>query len=214
MNYLDSLEVELAAAGIPARRARGSWPSSVTTCMRTPTPRWARRAIWLASSPMSLDPARARYAYRGFAALAIAALCGSSRHRLPSRQVDLPYCVPGGCGVCRWPRLRTQAILNRRAVVGLVSGAITMTVLPLTHFVVELSATGTPRPSRCRRSQLRCTGSARTQRRDGERHRTRDRRASSRLQTCACRLAGSLVQESMSERVTPCGTGRDCEDCA
>jgi hypothetical protein len=31
------------------------------------------------------------------------------------------------------------AILNRRAAVGLVCGAITMTVLPLTHFVVDFS---------------------------------------------------------------------------
>ncbi len=31
------------------------------------------------------------------------------------------------------------AILNRRAAVGLTSGAITMTVLPLTYFVVDVS---------------------------------------------------------------------------
>jgi hypothetical protein len=32
------------------------------------------------------------------------------------------------------------AILNRRAAVGLVCGAMAMTVLPLTHFVVDFSA--------------------------------------------------------------------------
>jgi hypothetical protein len=36
------------------------------------------------------------------------------------------------------------AILNRRAAVGLVCGAITMTLLPLTHFVVDFSSRWNP----------------------------------------------------------------------
>jgi hypothetical protein len=61
-----------------------------------------------------------------------------------SAQVAL---ASGGLALLRAWRLRRvpvmtavdAAILNRRAAVGLVCGAITMTVLPLTHFVVDFS---------------------------------------------------------------------------
>jgi len=54
----------------------------------------------------------------------------------------------GGLALLRAWRLRRvavmtaadAAVLNRRAAVGLLSGAITMTVLPLTHFVVYIGA--------------------------------------------------------------------------
>ncbi len=63
MNYLDALESELKAAGIPAQPACADpRPSSQIICTRMRTPNWVRRLSWRASSPTSWE--RARHATR------------------------------------------------------------------------------------------------------------------------------------------------------
>lgn len=174
MSYVDSLEVELAAAGIPARRRARIVAEFSDHLHENPeaelgAPRDLARQF---ADELGTRLARGT-AYRAFAALAVAAIVlvvmffnggrtwggwvGYGYYPVSyyfpwwwvpmmivcfiSAQVAL---ASGGLALLRAWRLRRvpvmtaadAAILNRRAAVGLVSGAITMTVLPLTHFVV------------------------------------------------------------------------------
>jgi hypothetical protein len=176
MNYVDSLEVELAAAGIPTRRRARIVAEFSDHLHENPeaelgAPRDLARQF---ADELGTRLARGT-AYRAFAALAVAAIVlvvmfftggrtwggwvGYGHYRfddaLPwwwvpmmlvcfvSAQVAL---ASGGLALLRAWRLRRvrvmtaadAAILNRRAAIGLVCGAITMTVLPLTHFVVGI----------------------------------------------------------------------------
>ncbi|MGP0048913.1 MAG: hypothetical protein ACLPZR_08715 [Solirubrobacteraceae bacterium] len=178
MTYVDSLEVELAAAGIPARRRARIVAEFSDHLHENPeaelgAPRDLARQF---ADELGTRLARGT-AYRAFAALAVAAIVlavmfftggrtwggwvGYGHYRvsdyLPwwwvpmmlvcfiSAQVAL---ASGGLALLRAWRLRRvpvmtaadAAILNRRAAVGLVCGAIAMTVLPLTHFVVDFSS--------------------------------------------------------------------------
>jgi hypothetical protein len=179
MNYVDSLEVELAAAGIPSRRRARIVAEFSDHLHESPkaelgAPRELARQF---ADELGTRLARGT-AYRAFAALVVAAIVlvvmffSGGRmwggwvgyghypdsfylHRwwwipmmvvcLVSAQVAL---ASGGLALLRAWRLRRvpvitaadAAILNRRAAVGLVCGAIAMTVLPLTHFVVDFSA--------------------------------------------------------------------------
>jgi hypothetical protein len=178
MNYVDSLEVELAAAGIPARRRARIVAEFSDHLRENPeaelgAPRDLARQF---ADELGTRLARAT-AYRAFAALAVAAIVlvatflnggrtwggwvGYGHYPvsdyLPwwwvpmmlvcfiSAQVAL---ASGGLALLRAWRLRRvpvmtaadAAILNRRAAVGLVCGAIAMAVLPLTHFVVDFNA--------------------------------------------------------------------------
>jgi hypothetical protein len=175
MNYVESLEVELAAAGIPARRRARIVAEFSDHLHENPeaelgAPRDLARQF---ADELGTRLARST-AYRAFAALAVAAIVlvvmfftggrtwggwvGYGHYRvsdylpwwwvpmmvvcLISAQVAL---ASGGLALLRAWRLRRvpvmtaadAAILNRRAAVGLVCGAIAMTVLPLTHFVVD-----------------------------------------------------------------------------
>jgi hypothetical protein len=178
MNYVDSLEVELAAAGIPARRRARIVAEFSDHLHENPeaelgAPRDLARQF---ADELGTRLARGT-AYRAFAALAVAAIVlvvmfftggrawggwvGYGHYRV-SYYLHLWWWVPmmlvcfisaqvalasGGLALLRAWRLRRvpvmtaadAAILNRRAAVGLVCGAIAMTVLPLTHFVVNFS---------------------------------------------------------------------------
>lgn len=177
MNYVDSLEAELAAAGIPARRRARIVAEIADHLHENPqadlgAPRDLARQF---ADELGTRLARGT-AYRAFAALAVAGIVlivmfldggrtwggwvGYGRYPVSgyfpwwwvpvivvcfiSAQVAL---ASGGLALLRAWRLRRvpvmtaadAAVLNRRAAVGLVCGAITMTVLPLTHFVVDFS---------------------------------------------------------------------------
>jgi hypothetical protein len=180
MSYVDSLEVELASAGIPARRRARIVAEFSDHLHENPeaelgVPRDLARQF---ADELGTRLARGT-AYRAFSALALAAIVlvvmffnggrtwggwvGYGYYPVSyyfpwwwvpmmlvcfiSAQVAL---ASGGLALLRAWRLRhvpvmtaaDAAILNRRAAVGVVCGAITMTVLPLTHFVVgiDLSA--------------------------------------------------------------------------
>src|SRR5947209_6224888 len=180
VNYLDSLEVELAAAGIPARRRARIVAEFSDHLHENPqaelgAPRDLARHF---ADQLGTRLARGT-AYRAFAALALAAivllvmfLTGGRTwggwvgygHYPVSHYLHQWWWVPvmivcfisaqvalasGGLALLRAWRLRrvpvmTAAdarILNRRAAVGLVCGAITMTVLPLTRFVTAVDLT-------------------------------------------------------------------------
>jgi hypothetical protein len=174
MTYVDSLEAELAAAGIPARRRARIVAELSDHLHENPeaelgAPRDLARQF---ADELGTRLARGT-AYRAFAVLAVAAVVlavmffsggrtwggwvGYGHYRssgyLPSWWVPMILVcfisaqvalASGGLALLRAWRLRRvpvitaadAAILNRRAAVGLVCGAITMTVLPITHFVV------------------------------------------------------------------------------
>lgn len=177
MNYIDSLEGELAAAGIPARRRARIVAEFSEHLHENPdaelgAPRDLARQF---ADELGTRLARGT-AYRAFTALAIAAIVlivmFFSGGRLWGGWVGYGYYpvsgylpgwwVPmmlvcfisaqvalaaGGLALLRAWRLRRvpvmtaadAAILNRRVAMGLVCGAITMIVLPLTHFVVGVN---------------------------------------------------------------------------
>jgi hypothetical protein len=175
MNYVDSLEVELAATGMPARRRARIVAEFSDHLHENPeaelgAPRDLARQF---ADELGTRLARST-AYRAFAALAVAAIVlvvvffhggrtlggwvGYGRY--PASPYFPRWWVPmmlvcficaqvalasGGLALLRAWRLRRvpvitaadAAILNRRAAVGLVCGALTMAVLPLTHFVAQ-----------------------------------------------------------------------------
>lgn len=180
MNYVDSLEGELAAAGIPARRRARIVAEFSDHLFENPEAKLGEPRELARQFADELGTRLARgTAYRAFAALAVAAIVlvamffnggrtwggwvGYGHYPVSdyfpwwwvpmmlvcfiSAQVAL---ASGGLALLRASRLRRvpvmtaadAAILNRRAAVGLVCGAITMTVLPVTHFVIgiDLSA--------------------------------------------------------------------------
>jgi hypothetical protein len=178
MNYVDSLEVELAAAGIPSRRRARIVAEFSDHLHENPEAELGAPADLARQFADELGTRLARgTAYRAFAALAVAALVlvvmffNGGRtwggwvgygYYPGSYYLHLWWWVPmmlvcfisaqvalasGGLALLRAWRLRRvpvmtaadAAILNRRATVGLVCGAITMTLLPLTHFVVDFS---------------------------------------------------------------------------
>ena len=177
MNYVESLEVELAAAGIPARRRARIVAEFADHLHEDPQARLGAPHDLARQFADELGTRLARgTAYRAFAALAVAALVlivmffkggrtwggwvGYGYYPVSyyfpwwwvpmmlvcfvSAQVAL---AAGGLALLRAWRLRQvpvmtaadAAVLNRRAAVGLVSGAITMTVLPLTLVVTGVS---------------------------------------------------------------------------
>jgi hypothetical protein len=177
MNYVDSLEVELATAGIPARRRARIVAELRDHLHENPDAELGAPRDLARQFADELGTRLARdTAYRAFAALAVAGIVlvvmfftggrtwggwvGYGHYRvsdyLPwwwvpmmvvcfiSAQVAL---ASGGLALLRAWRLRRvpvmtaadAAILNRRAALGLVCGAITLTLLPLTHFVVDFS---------------------------------------------------------------------------
>ena len=180
MNYVDSLEVELAAAGIPARRRARIVAEFSDHLHENPEAKLGAPDELARQFADELGTRLARgTAYRAFAALAVAAIVlvvmfftggrawggwvGYGHYRV-SYYLHLWWWVPmmlvcfisaqvalasGGLALLRAWRLRRTpvmtaadaAILNRRAAVGLVCGAITMTVLPLTHFVAGVFST-------------------------------------------------------------------------
>jgi hypothetical protein len=178
MNYLESLEVELAAAGIPTRRRARIVAELSDHLHENPQadlgpPRDLARQF---ADELGTRLARAT-ACRAFIALAAAAIVlvimfftggrtwggwvGYAHYPVSgyfpwwwvpmmlvwfiSAQTALAV---GALALLRAWRLRHMpvmssadaAILNRRAAVGLVCGAITMTVLPLTRLVVDVGA--------------------------------------------------------------------------
>jgi hypothetical protein len=173
MNYIGSLEGELAAAGIPARRRARIVAEFSEHLYENPeaelgAPRDLARQF---ADELGTRLARGT-AYRAFAALAVAAVVlivmFFSGGRLWGGWVGYGYYpvsdypgwwVPmmlvcfisaqvalgaGGLALLRAWRLRRvpvitaadAVILNRRVATGLACGAITMIVLPITHFVV------------------------------------------------------------------------------
>jgi hypothetical protein len=178
MNYLDAVEVELAAAGIPARR-RARIVAELSDHLRENpaadlgAPRDLARQF---ADELGTRLARST-AYRAFAVLAVAAIVlvvmflkggrtwggwvGYGNYPVSSyfpwwwvpmmfvwfisAQIAL---AAGALALLRAWRLRhvavmtaaDAAVLNRRAAVGLVCGAIAMTVLPLTRVVVYVDA--------------------------------------------------------------------------
>lgn len=178
MSYVDSLEVELAAAGIPARRRARIVAEFSDHLHENPEAELGATRDLARQFADELGTRLARgTAYRAFVALAVAATVlivmffNGGRtwggwvgygHYPVSYYLHRWWWVPmmlvcfisaqvalasGGLALLRAWRLRRvpvmtaadAAILNRRAAVGLVCGAITMTVLPLTHFVVDFS---------------------------------------------------------------------------
>jgi hypothetical protein len=178
MNYVDSLEVELANAGIPARRRARIVAEFRDHLHENPKAQLGAPRDLARQFADELGTRLARgTAYRAFAALAVAGIVlvamfftggrtwggwvGYGHYRvsdyLPwwwvpmmivcfiAAQVAL---ASGGLALLRAWRLRRvpvmtaadAAILNRRAAVGLVCGAITMTVLPLSRLVVDVGA--------------------------------------------------------------------------
>ena len=180
MSYVDALEVELAAAGIPSRRRARIVAEFTDHLHENPKAELGAPRELACQFADELGTRLARgTAYRAFAALAAAAIVlvimffnggrawggwvGYGHYQVDgafpwwwvpmmlvcfiSAQVAL---ASGGLALLRAWRLRRvpvmtaadAAILNRRAAVGLVCGAIAMTVLPLTHVVVgiDLSA--------------------------------------------------------------------------
>jgi hypothetical protein len=178
MNYLDALESELKAAGIPSRR-RGRIVAEFGDHLRENpdadlgAPRDLARQF---ADQLGTRLARGT-AYRAFGVLAVAAIVlvvmffdggrmwggwvGYGHYAwsyyFPGWWIPMMVVwficgqvalASGGLALLRAWRLRGVAvmtaadaqILNRRAAVALVCGAITMTVLPLTHFVVDFSA--------------------------------------------------------------------------
>ncbi len=178
MNYTDSLELELAAAGIPSRRRARIVAEFSDHLHENPQAELGAPRDLARQFADELGTRLARVtAFRAFAALAIAAtvlvvmfFTGGRTwggwvgygHYPVSYYLHTWWWVPlmlvcfisaqvalaaGGLALLRAWRLRRvrvmtaadAAILNRRAAVGLVCGAIAMAVLPLTHFVVEFS---------------------------------------------------------------------------
>jgi hypothetical protein len=177
MNFVDSLGVELAAAGIPPRRRARIVAEFSDHLHENPEAELGAPRDLARQFADELGTRLARdTAYRAFAALAVAAgvlavmfLTGGRMWggwvgygRYPVSYYFPWWWVPmmlvcfisaqialasGGLALLRAWRLRRvpvitaadAAILNRRAAVGLVCGAIAMTVLPLTHFVVDFS---------------------------------------------------------------------------
>jgi hypothetical protein len=179
MNYVDSLEVELGAAGIPARRRARIVAEFSDHLHENPDAELGAPGDLARQFADELGTRLARgTAYRAFAALAVAALVlvvmffkggrtwggwvgyghypvSDYLHRwwwVPvmlvcfiSAQVAL---ASGGLALLRAWRLRRvpvmtaadAAILNRRVAVGLVCGAIAMTVLPLTRLVTDVGS--------------------------------------------------------------------------
>jgi hypothetical protein len=176
MNYLNSVDIELAAAGIPARRRARIVAEFSDHLHENPeaelgAPRDLARQF---ADELGTRLARGT-AYRAFVALAVAAIVlvvmffkggrtwggwvGYAHYPVSyyfpwwwvpmmlvwfiSAQVAL---AAGGLALLRAWRLRRvpvmtaadAAVINHRAAVGLMCGAIAMTVLPLTHFVVDL----------------------------------------------------------------------------
>jgi hypothetical protein len=180
MNYVDLLEVELAAAGIPARRRARILAEFTDHLHENPDAELGATRDLARQFADELGTRLARgTAYRAFAALAVAAIVlavmffnggrmwggwvGYGHYPVSYYLRKLWWWVPmmlvcficaqvalasGGLALLRAWRLRRvpvitaadAASLNRRAALGLVCGAITMTVLPLTHFVVVFSA--------------------------------------------------------------------------
>jgi hypothetical protein len=177
MNYVDSLEVELIAAGIPERRRARIVAEFSDHLLENPEAKLGAPRDLARQFADELGTRLARgTAYRAFAALAVAATVlivmflaggrmsggwvGFGQH--PDSGYFPWWWVPtivvcfiaaqvalasGGLALVRAWRLRRltvmtaadAAILNRRAAVGLACGAITMTVLPLTHFIVDVA---------------------------------------------------------------------------
>ena len=180
MNYMDSLAVELAAAGIPARRRARIVAEFSDHLHENPEAELGEPRDLARQFADELGTRLARgTAYQAFAALAVAAIVlvvmffnggrtwggwvGYGHYPVDgafpwwwvpmmlvcfiSAQIAL---ASGGLALLRAWRLRRvpvmttadAAILNRRAALGLVCGAITITMLPLTHIVVgiDLSA--------------------------------------------------------------------------
>lgn len=174
MNYMDALEVELVAAGIPARRRARIVAELGDHLHENPgadlgAPRDLARQF---ADELGTRLARST-AYRAFVVLAFAAIVlvvmffkggwtwggwvGYGNYPVsfyfPWWWVPMMFVwficaqialAAGGLALLRAWRLRRvavmaaqdAAILNRRAAVGLVCGAITMTILPLTRVVV------------------------------------------------------------------------------
>lgn len=170
MTYLDALESELTAAGIPARRRRRILTEFADHLNESPTaalgaPRDLARQF---ADELGTRLARTT-AYRAFIALAVAAAAlvvmfftgGRSNGWVgygsfngnPTERWYIPMlfvCVvaaqvalaAGSLALIRAWRLRRQTvishadalILNRRAAVSLVAGAVAMLVMPLTFF--------------------------------------------------------------------------------
>jgi hypothetical protein len=170
MTYLDALETELAAAGIPARRRARIIAEFTDHLAESPEAELGAPRDLARQFADELGTRLARVtAYRAFVALAVAAttlvvmffLGGRSNGWVgygsfngnPTERWYIPMLfvcavaaqvalAAGTLALVRAWRLRRVVvisyadalILNRRAAVGLVAGAITMMVMPLTFF--------------------------------------------------------------------------------